>query len=128
MGRSPLARIPGALAVAFGLGLGLGLALGLAACGGAHAAGPHWPKSAGAITPDDPADDGGESLEPHSVSEQAAAVESGGDNDLLEILDEPSPTADPAPAPPAPGGASPDVTPPDAANDLPVFEETIVVQ
>ncbi len=101
--------------------------LALAGCHG-DGARVHWPKSAGAITPDDPADDGGESLEPRGVSEQAAAVEHGGDDDITAILDEPSPTAPTAPAP-APAGASAAPAPADPAMDgVPVFEDTIIIQ
>lgn len=99
----------------------------LAACS-SRAPATHWPKSAGAITPDDPADDGGESLEPRQVSEGAAAIEHGG-NELTSILDEPpTPAAAPAPTPtPAAGAAAPS-TPADAPPEaVPVFEEIIIV-
>lgn len=102
--------------------------LALTACHG-EGAGPRWPRSAGAITPDDPADDGGESLEPHRVGE-AAAVEHGGD-DITVILDEPpaaAPTAPTAPTvtPGSPG--APVVTVDPTVEGVPVFEEIIIVE
>jgi len=100
-------------------------ALALTACHG-DAAGPRWPRSAGAITPDDPADDGGESLEPHRVGE-AAAVEHGGD-DITVILDEPPVTA-PTPPTVTPGSSgTPTVTVEPTVEVVPVFEEIIIVE
>lgn len=101
--------------------------LALAGCHGGRAT-VHWPKSAGAITPDDPAEDGGESLDPRRVSAPAAAVEHGGGDDITAILDQPSPTA-PATSTPTPAGSSANPAPADLAPDgIPVFEDTIIVQ
>jgi hypothetical protein len=80
------------------------LVLGLVACG--HpAAGPAWPKSAGTVAVTDPAEDGGESLEPRGPAEAAAALEEAPDRDALVLPDveppptepgaTPTPTADP---------------------------------
>jgi hypothetical protein len=103
-------------------------ALALAACGSSRQAGPHWPKSAGAIIPDDPADDGGESLAPRRATEQAAAIEHGGDDELLKILDEPAAAS---PASPAPAATTTEPTPTAggeiAPEGVPVFEEIIIV-
>ena len=100
------------------------LALTLAGCGGAKTGGAHWPKSAGAITVEDPAEDGGETLDPHLASE-AAAVEHGGE-DLTAILDEPSPTATPTITPAA--SRSEPTTGETTIEGVPVFEEIIIVQ
>ena len=102
-------------------------ALAGAACGGRGASGPHWPKSAGAITPDDPADDGGESLEPHRIGEQAAAVEHGGDDGVTSILDEPEPGRPPAVGAGGSGGEPPPATVEVVPGGVPVFEEIIIV-
>lgn len=56
-------------------GLGLALGLGLAACQGAPARGPAWPKSAGTVVPASSQDDGGESLEPRAAGSHVAAIE-----------------------------------------------------
>jgi hypothetical protein len=101
------------------------LALTVAACTGG-AAGPHWPKSAGAMTAGDPDDDGGESLEPHSVSKQAAAVEHGGD-DLTDILDEPPATAPAASVTPATGGAADPTPADDSTEGAPAVDDVIIV-
>lgn len=113
--------------------LALVLALGLAASGltgcASRAAGPHWPRSAGAIVPDDPADDGGESLEPRAQGEGAAAVEHGGE-DITEILDDAEPAAaEPAAETPAAAGptAAAPPAPDDATDGTPTFEEVIIV-
>lgn len=109
--------------------LGAWLLLGGLTLGGCHGQGAsvHWPKSAGAITPDDPADDGGESLAPRGVSDQAAAIEHGGD-DITIILDEPSAIDVVPPAPPAPASSG-QLSPADLAPDgIPVFEDTIIIQ
>lgn len=86
-----------------------------------------WPKSAGAIVPDDPADDGGESLAPRGAGE-AAAIEHGGE-DLTRILDEKPVTEPPTRAPETPAAEpAPDATP-DATPELtPIFEETIELE
>jgi hypothetical protein len=95
----------------------------LAACGG-KAPAVHWPRSAGSMAVDDPALDGGESLEPHQLSDEAAAVESGG-LDITSILDEP---AVPPPAAATPTSAAPTVPAVEApAETLPIFDEIIIV-
>jgi hypothetical protein len=95
------------------------LVLGLVACG--HpAAGPAWPKSAGTVAVTDPAEDGGESLEPRGPAEAAAALEEAPDRTLTELLDEPA----------APSAAAPVDTPP--TTDPPVVPvgtvETIEIE
>ena len=95
----------------------------LGAAGCHHRAAVHWPKSAGTeLDPD--AEDGGESLEPRRVSEQAAAVEHGGE-DITAILDEPSPVkaaaAAPSSAPSVPATGEP------TGEVLPVFDEIIII-
>ena len=99
------------------------LALILASCGRGRTTGAHWPRSAGAITVEDPAEDGGETLDPHLASE-AAAVEHGGE-DITAILDEPSPTAATTMTPAAAGSAP--TTSETAIEGVPVFDEIIIV-
>lgn len=81
------------------------LALGLVACG-RPVPGPAWPKSAGTVAVADPAEDGGESLEPRGPAEAAAALEEAPDRENLLLPDveppptEPSATPTPATDPP----------------------------
>lgn len=89
--------------------LGLVTALALAACGGARAGGPAWPKSAGTVEVTDPADDGGESLAPRSTEHPAAAIEISEEPTVAAVVPEapaaaatPTPTV--TPTPPAPTG------------------------
>ena len=105
----------------------VGALLLLAGCGGKGAR-AHWPRSAGAMTVDDPDEDGGESLDPHQVSEEAAAVEHGGE-DITDILDQPAVMSSPAPAKaPTSAAADPKPTAPDISPEgVPVFEEIIIV-
>lgn len=114
---------PVAAVVCYDVGVRASLALVcLLAAGCHHRGGAHWPKSAGTEV-DPEAEDGGESLEPRRVSEQAAAVEHGGE-DITAILDEPSPVkaaATPAPASAAPATGEPTV------EVLPVFDEIIII-
>lgn len=78
------------------------LLVGLAACGGHRAAGPAWPKSAGTVTVDDPAEDGGESLEPRTSSDASAAIEiSDGGGSIAAAVSDAAPELVPAPAAPS---------------------------
>ena len=75
------------------VGLALVMVLG---CGRGAGPGVAWPKSAGTEPVTDPADDGGESLEPQTSHRPVAAIEIN-DDEPAAIVDPPV-EADPAPS------------------------------
>ena len=86
-------------------------AIALGACGASRGAGPAWPKSAGTVEVTDPAEDGGESLEPRSTEHPAAAIEISEEPTVAAVVPKaplpptaPPPTTATPPAPPAPTG------------------------
>lgn len=102
------------------------LALGLVACGG-RAPGPAWPKSAGTVAVADPAEDGGESLEPRGPAEAAAALEEAPDRDLLLLADVAPPTAEPGATEPTPT-ADPPVVPVGAVETIEIEIQDITLE
>ena len=66
-------------------------------------------------------------LAPRGVSDQAAAIEHGGD-DITIILDEPSAIDVAPPAPPVPASSGAPVPVDLAPDGIPVFEDTIIIQ
>lgn len=85
-------------------------AIALGACGASRGAGPAWPKSAGTVEVTDPAEDGGESLEPRSTEHPAAAIEISEEPTVAAVVPDAPPTTVTPPAtvtpptPPAPTG------------------------
>ena len=110
------------------LALALLVATSLGGCG-AQSKGPAWPKSAeSAVDPDDPASDGGESLEPRHP-ESVASVEASAEPDAAPAADTPKPDADPnaadKPATDKPAG---DAAPTDTTATEPPIEGEIVIE
>lgn len=103
----------------------VGLVLALAGCGGHAASGPAWPRSAGRVEVDDPAQDGGESLEPQQAV-GVAAIERADDRtpavsaEAIVVDEEVPPAPAAAPAAPADGAAAP--TPPVGEVQIEVIE------
>jgi hypothetical protein len=95
------------------------------ACGGRQAGGPAWPASAGSMVPDDPAEDGGESLEPDAPA-AVAALETAEEPEL-EVTEQVAEAAVDEPAAsetPAAAEETPAETPPDEI----FVEEEIVIE
>ncbi|MBA3818774.1 MAG: hypothetical protein H0X17_07775 [Deltaproteobacteria bacterium] len=92
-----------------------------AACGGASAAKPAWPKQT------EPDDDGGESLAPRR--EAVATVDQADDADKPAVADKPAATPTEKPAAAKPDEAKPE-TPatPTPAEDIVITTEEIVIE
>jgi hypothetical protein len=98
----------------------------LAACGGAGARGPSWPKTAAVET------DGGESLAPYTATAKAAAAAASSDDDDGDddgSDDKPATPAAPAAKPAAdkPAADKPAATTTDKA-DEPITTEEIIIE
>jgi hypothetical protein len=98
---------------------------GAGACGGRQAGGPAWPASAGSMVPDDPAEDGGESLEPDAPA-AVAALETAEEPEI-EVTEQVAEAAVDEPVAeetPAAAEETPAETPPDEI----FVEEEIVIE
>jgi hypothetical protein len=113
------------------LRLALALLVAAAASCGAKSSGPAWPKSAdSAVDPDDPASDGGESLEPRNAG-SVASIEASSEPDAAPAVDAAkadAPKPDGADKPATDAKPAADAAPTDTSATEPPIEGEIVIE